>query len=124
MKIRIKDNSVRLRLTKSEIDEFKRNKQVSAETNFGSTRLIYKIQVEPNNNSLTADFHNNTITVYMPQNLFIDWTTTDWVGYDANMALPDGNLLFILVEKDFKCLDGTTEDQSDMFDNPLAHLHK
>jgi hypothetical protein len=60
----------------------------------------------------------------MPEELATEWTTTEWVGYDNHMPLPNGESLFLMVEKDFKCLDGTTEDQSDMYDNPLAHLHK
>jgi hypothetical protein len=48
-----------------------------------------------------------------------------WAGNDSavslngELALPDGNHLTLLVEKDFECLtprDG--EDQSDMFPNP------
>lgn len=122
MKIRIKDNSVRLRLTKSEVDAFKLNGQVSAQINFGSTQLTYSLQVynEPN---LTAAFKENKITVFMPKSMQQDWVNTNWVGYDAHMPLNNNQTLFILVEKDFKCLDGTTEDQSDMYENPLADKH-
>ena len=30
--------------------------------------------------------------------------------------------LYILIEKDFKCLDNTIEDQSDNYPNPLAEM--
>lgn len=119
MKIRIKDNSVRLRLTKSEVDAFKENGKVFASTNFGSTQLHYSLQVY-DKAKLSATFENNTITVYMPFEMQQDWVNTNWVGYDERMPLNENDSLFILVEKDFKCLDGTTEDQSDMYENPLA----
>jgi len=34
------------------------------------------------------------------------------------MKINDDQSLYLLIEKDFKCLDETTEDQSDNFENP------
>ncbi|HLP32689.1 MAG TPA: hypothetical protein VK202_04395 [Bacteroidia bacterium] len=124
MKIRIKGNSVRLRLTKSEIDLFKNTGTVKEETNFGTHTLTYKLQRGGDGKDLSSTFDGTTVTVYMPEKMSDEWTSTEWVGYDNHMPLPDGQSLFLMVEKDFKCLDGTTEDQSDMFDNPLADSHK
>lgn len=124
MKIRIKGNSVRLRLTKTEVDQFKQTGMVKEETCFAEHTFSYCLKKQGNGKQLSASFENNSITVHMPEELATEWTTTEWVGYDNHMPLPNGQSLFLMVEKDFKCLDGTTEDQSDMYDNPLAHLHK
>ena len=44
-----------------------------------------------------------------------EWADTDRVGFE-NKA----NNFYLLVEKDFKCLDNVEEDQSDNYPNPLA----
>ena len=42
-------------------------------------------------------------------------------GFQHKQALSNGKELFLLVEKDFVCLDNTFEDQSDNYPNPNAH---
>ena len=39
-------------------------------------------------------------------------------GTSAIHTTEDGTEIFILIEKDFKCLDNTEEDQTDNFANP------
>jgi hypothetical protein len=119
MKLRIKGNSVRLRVTKSEIDQFGSGKSITETTHFGNTKLTYTL-MQSDSSSISARFENNSIIVEMPMHLATQWTNSERVGYETNMALNDGSSLFILLEKDFKCLDVTHEDQSDMYENPLA----
>ena len=40
------------------------------------------------------------------------------VGFNATKQVSDAESLYILVEKDFKCLDEATEDQQDNYENP------
>jgi len=69
---------------------------------------------------LSAEYSNNKMTVYMPKVYAEKWEETNEVGYSNKLVFNDGKELFILVEKDFKCIDGEVlEDQSDNFDNPL-----
>jgi hypothetical protein len=60
----------------------------------------------------------------MPEHDATNWVQTERVGYENNITLRGGEKLYLLIEKDFKCLDNTNEDQSDMYDNPLAEFHK
>jgi len=53
----------------------------------------------------------------MPEAMANEWITTDKVGFEYQ---DEG--LFLLVEKDFKCLDNVAEDQSDNYPNPLSKL--
>ncbi len=119
MKIRIRENSVRLRLTKTEVDEFAEKGYIEEHTNFGTSVLTYALMATEKD-VMSADMVNNTITMYIPEAKAKDWATSQKVGYDANMSLADGNELYLLLEKDFKCLDNTDEDQSDNYENPLA----
>lgn len=114
MKIRIKGNSLRYRLTKSDINKLAENGYLEERTAFGTQTLIYALQSNSDKN-LSARFENNKITLCMPYHLVDEWCITDRVGFENN-----NNGLFLLVEKDFKCLDNVAEDQSDNYPNPLS----
>ena len=52
----------------------------------------------------------------MPQVMVKEWADTERVGFENKTPA-----FFLLVEKDFKCLDNVAEDQSDNYPNPLAN---
>ena len=114
MKIRIKGNSLRYRLTRTDIDTFTKTGYLDEQTHFGTDTLIYAIQ-STDTDTLTSTFKNNKITVLMPRVMVKEWAETERVGFENKT--PD---FFLLVEKDFKCLDNVEEDQSDNYPNPLA----
>ncbi|WP_114940675.1 DUF7009 family protein [Mucilaginibacter endophyticus] len=121
MKIRIKGNSLRYRLTKTDVERFDTNGYLEEVTQFGARTFKYALQ-RSSNNALTADFDDDTITMYMPVTMALEWTSTDRVGYENNTSS-----MYLLIEKDFKCLDNVAEDQSDNYPNPLIlkmqHAH-
>ena len=119
MKIRIKGNSVRIRLTRSEVDRFCDEGYLEEKTEFGNNSLIYALQSMEGIPNLTADYSENKITLYVPAEIQNDWATNQTVGYENNMDLGNDNKLYLLLEKDFKCIDAPAhEDQSDNFENP------
>ena len=120
MKIRIKANSVRYRLTKSEVAEFCRTGYIQAVTCFPAQMLVYALQGQSDTETLSADFQQNKITLFFPESAQKTWNESAQVGYTNEMPLPDGEMLTLLVEKDFVCLDNTAEDQSDNYENPNA----
>lgn len=124
MKLRIKGNSVRIRLSKTEVATFGEKGYVEEQTRFGNAVFTYALQVT-NHCDMTADFADNKITMYLPDTKTKEWVETQKTGFDANMDLGDGNELYLLLEKDFQCLDNSIEDQSDNYENPLAaQMHK
>lgn len=124
MKLRIKGNSIRIRLTKSEVDTFGKDGHIEEQTSFINGTLSYVLQ-SYDGETMSATIFGNKITMQIPATLAKEWIETNKVGYEYNQPLPDGNTLYLLLEKDFKCLDeNITEDQSDSYDNPLiAHKH-
>jgi hypothetical protein len=118
MKIRIKDNSVRFRLSKSEVKQLCETQSIVKQTEFVNTVFHYKICVTENTEILSADFTNNCITLFFPKSKADTWFIDDIITHQNNMQLPNGNQLFLLLEKDFVCLDHTHEDQSDNYQNP------
>ena len=119
MKLRIKGNSIRIRLTKTEISNFGEHGLLEDSTEFMSEAVFgYSLQSRYDIDKLEAAFSENRITVFVPMAMARQWTTTDIVGFEHKMDIGNGKQLYLLIEKDFVCLDNTFEDQADNFPNP------
>src|SRR5580698_8602192 len=105
MKIRIKSNSVRYRLTRSDVERFAESGYLADKVDFGGNSLTYALQ-RTDGAQLSASFKNNIITLFMPQSMISELIETDRTGFENNSGT-----LHLLVEKDFTCLDNVTEDQ-------------
>lgn len=115
MKLRIRGNTLRLRLTRSEVDEFASTGRFADCIAFGAERaLVYAIE-RTDAEAVSAVFDGAEIKVCVPAELADAWTKTDQVGFDAAYRTGDGDELEILVEKDFACL--TPRDDGDTADN-------
>ena len=122
MKIRIKGNSIRFRLTKTEVEKFDQQGFYKEQTFFGNSSLFYALEIKEGIDNLISDFQNNCLVIYIPKKMSDEWLRTDKVGFENTISFPDGSTLFLLVEKDWTCLDNTIEDQSDNFPNPRLIL--
>lgn len=118
MKIRIKDNSVRFRLTKKEVLQLCTEHSIVSTTSFNSGLLTYSIVVRDNIENLSVDFKDNNIILSFPATEADIWNDSDRITYEHSMVLENGERLKILLEKDFVCLDHSDEDQSDNYANP------
>ena len=118
MKIRIKGNSLRYRLTKSDMYRLSKEGYLEDKTDFGGSALIYVIQ-KTKDAKMSAFFNDNVICLQIPETMIEELENTDKVGFEGS----EENLQ-LLVEKDFTCLDNVAEDQSDNYPNPLAEKLK
>jgi hypothetical protein len=118
MKIRIQRNSVRFRLSKTDVEQLGTIGYLEEETAFGNSKFHYAVKQDPFSETLSAKFANGTITMFVPEAFTADWATNNVVGIDAHVPLDGQESLYLLVEKDFKCLDNVSEDQSDNYENP------
>lgn len=118
MKIRIKGNSIRIRLSKSEVALFAQEGYLEEKTDFGNNSLSYAVK-STEDKTMSAQFNDNAITLMVPQHLLQQWASTNLVSLEYNLPVNNENNLYLLLEKDFKCIDAVvTEDQSDYFENP------
>jgi hypothetical protein len=113
MKIRIKSNSLRYRLTRTDVDSLAKEGYLEEQINFAGTPLVYALQLTEGR-ELTSSYIDNKITLCMSHKMISELINTDRVGFDNT----NGGLQ-LLVEKDFTCLDNVAEDQSDNYPNPL-----
>ena len=102
MKLRIRDNSVGLRLTHDEVDTLRKQGVVSARTGFpGGRELRYELESSPASVAPAAFFSDNVLTVRVPETAVLAWATTEQVTIEGEQVLVDGEKLTIAVEKDF-----------------------
>ncbi len=121
MKLRIKGNSIRIRLSMSEVERFAREGAVSETLSFGPNELRYVLKRSGTHDTLSAAMSGDTLTMYLPCAMADVWTETSEVGFSYRQDNGVEGGLFLLLEKDFQCLDDSIEDQSDNFPNPLAN---
>ena len=120
MKLRIRDNSIRLRLSRGEVDTFGELGVVEAAIEFpGQTSLSYALERGEGDN-IGASYSDGRIVITVPSAESSDWVATDRVGMSGEVAI-DGGTLSILIEKDFQCLTARSgEDEADMYPHPGA----
>jgi hypothetical protein len=122
MKLRIKGNSIRLRLLRSEVERFAADGKISEETAFGPSSLRYSLYSSQDAEKMYAELTENEIRVFIPADEAARWSTNDQVGLEVEQFVGGDEVLSILVEKDFVCLDRPDDpDRDDAFPNPLAN---
>ena len=121
MKLRIRDNSVRLRLTQGEVERLRDEGIVSARTGFpGGREFQYVVESSPASVKPGAFLSESVITVRLPETTVLAWANSEQVSIIGEQLL-DAEKLKILVEKDFACLAPREgEDESDMFPHPQS----
>jgi len=107
-----------MRLNKTDVSKLAENGSLVEETQFPGNKFIYALQAVEGAAKLSATMNNNTLILQVPRAFVLDWPANDVVGLDAKMPVSATETLYLLIEKDFVCLDETTEDQSDNFENP------
>lgn len=118
MKIRIKGNSVRFRLTKTEVQVLCEKGIAREKTAFNESNFVYAVKVSEKYDNLHASFLNLGIILFIPKKILSDWHLNDQVGFYYTQTLENGEKLELKLEKDFVCMDETVEDQSDNYPNP------
>ncbi len=120
MKLRVLNNSIRLRLTKTEVELANTEGLVRGRARFSRVSVFeYVFESSPATVAPEAHVSNNVLTVRVPVVDVQKWAESEQVSICAEQLLDDGESLKILVEKDFACLaprDG--EDETDMFPHP------
>lgn len=118
MKIRIKGNSIRFRLTQTEVKHLTEKGFIEEHTCFESNNFKYAVEASSYHKQMNAVFSKGEIKLHIPKNKIEDWYANTIIGFEHSQILSSGSKLSLLLEKDFTCLDNTIEDQSDNYPNP------
>jgi len=122
MKIRIRGNSIRFRLTRGDVDTFGKTGKIQETIHFGAAsggQLTYTLQ-RSDVEDLTTSFSEGEIKIEVPHDVATVWANDQMVVGMEHLANEESkHPLRILVEKDFQCLQvRKDEDESDTFPNP------
>lgn len=123
MKLRIQGNSLRLRLSRSEVARLLDGASLEETIHFASesgAHLTYALQRHPAISGLTVSYTENKVAVLLPADQANSWATTEQVGIAADLSVGEFGTLAVLIEKDFACLDRSDADNQDTFANPHA----
>jgi hypothetical protein len=118
MKLRLRGNSIRLRLSQTEVAQLAGEGRVEEFVEFGNDNSRFRYSVRASAGSaVTATFDGGEICVCVPGDTLRKWAGSDEVTIGSDGPAP----LRILIEKDFACLSARPgENESDMFPNPAA----
>lgn len=123
MKLRIKDNTLRLRLGQSEVNQLTQHGRIRAEMPLPYPRsqsLIYELAMGQGS-VMEVAFSGMKLIIRVPEEQVFEWVKTDQVGISSVIDAGDDKNLHITIEKDFQCLiEREGEDDSDSFPNPNA----
>ena len=123
MKLRIKGNSLRLRIARSEVARLLVGGCLEETIYFApeaNASFSYSLQAADSINAPTVQYTESGLAVLIPVDRANTWGMTDEVGIAANINLGRFGSLSLLIEKDFACLDQSDEDNQDTFPNPNA----
>ena len=129
MKLRIRGNSLRLRLLRGEVEQFGKIGRVAETIEFAASpnaRLSYILETDGNAQKITTHYSDNQITVKIPDEIARHWVESEQIALQAEQQIENGkqigtqkNVLKITIEKDFVCLDRKDDpDNIDAFPHP------
>jgi hypothetical protein len=113
MKLRIRGDSIRLRLTQSEVATLQSKGEIEEISEFSSVCHFAYSLVVVDSDEILAKFHESKITISLPKSFAETWINSDETGIYGSYGK-----LEIAVEKDFKCLIPRNHDDFDAFPNP------
>jgi hypothetical protein len=121
MKLRIKGNSLRLRVSRSEVQRLVDVGRVEETIHFGWQReaqLTYALEHAEVPQEITVYCKAREVTVVLSSRSARQWSgSPEEVGVYGQLDVFNGELT-VSVEKDFACLDGTVAENEDTFPNP------
>jgi hypothetical protein len=119
MKIRLRGNSIRYRLDKTDITLLETTGKVESITHIGADSLHFCVRGKDITDPIIK-MEQDGIHLLLPLTQLTSWYAPDQVGFELILPNKDGSELTVLIEKDFKCLTDRKEDDSQSFDNPMA----
>jgi hypothetical protein len=114
MKLRVRHNFLRLRLTQGEVAQLRDTGQVQEAIEFSTDQhLTYRIKAG-SDGEMRAQFQEGVVSVTIPTGLVNTWANSQQIGIEAQQ-----DTLRIAVEKDFACIDPADATENlDTFPNP------
>jgi hypothetical protein len=121
VKLRIRGDSLRLRLSPTELDTLAAGGMVADAVHFGPAPaqcLRCELSLVAGATELDAHFDDFTIRVLVPAEPLRRIAASDEVGLSSTKAVGAGRELVITLEKDFRCLVPRAGEDAEGFSRP------
>lgn len=119
MKLRIKGNSLRLRVSPSEVRRLLESGRVDETVFFGEqddARLTYALEHSQAVSKMTLSHEAHEIKIVLPTSEAQSWVNGEQIGIYGETGMK--HRVELMVEKDWACLDRGEEENVDTFPNP------
>jgi hypothetical protein len=121
MKLRIKGNSLRLRVAPSEMARLLDIGRIEETIHFGpeeEAKLTYALEHRPQSAAMTVRYQSREVTVVVRTQDAHRWAAEEeLIGLYGEFGIGD-HRLDLAVEKDFACLDSEEPENKDTYPNP------
>jgi hypothetical protein len=123
MKLRITGNSLRLRVSRSELSRFQASGRIEETIHFAAApeaKLTYALESALQSSPVRVRYGSNEVTVILSEDQTRIWQAESEVGVYDTVEIGSVGSLDVIVEKDFACVDRSDKENSDTFPNPHA----
>jgi hypothetical protein len=123
MKLRILGNSLRLRISRSELERLQADGSIEDSIRFSSApeaSLTYALAVEPGEEGVRVRYSPQRVAVLLNEAQLRTWSQPNEVGIYVSVSNGSEKGLQLTIEKDFACLDRSHASNADAFPNPHA----
>jgi hypothetical protein len=123
MKLRIKGNSLRLRVSRPELARFLDGERIEETIHFTrapEASLTYALESAVQVAPVRVQYESQIVKVIVSEDQASIWGAESQVGVYSSLDIGATGSLEIIVEKDFACLDRSDEENGDAFANPQA----
>ena len=108
MKLRFRQNTIRLRLNRHEVQQLAQGQKLRESVQFpGASELAYTLESASNSQAAYSD---GLICISAPQPDVKAWAESDGIGLYLDFPA-DRETLKVAIEKDLECLDGPEEER-------------
>lgn len=120
----MEENSLRLRLKQKEVEAFSHKGEISSSTRLGlhpDSFISFVLRRDSTAQVVRVEFEKKEIKVLVPAVLADRWIGSNEEGFDVQMPVGENQILYILVEKDFRCLHKGPDHKEDIdsFPHPM-----
>lgn len=118
MKLRISNNSLRIRLNRDDVAALNAGQELLQRLEIGPGNFSYRLRADAEANGITSRFVDGLLTILVPAAEARRLAVTDQVGIASQAESP--SRVQVLIEKDFRCLDESANDPGEpLYPNPL-----
>jgi hypothetical protein len=122
MKLRIKGNSLRLRVSRVDLANLLHDGRIDETIQFtpdARAKLTYGLEIRSCDQEISVQYYDCQVRLVLSTKAAMRWANGDEVGLYGESAT-DSEPLQLSVEKDYACIDRDDADNAEAFPNPKA----